>query len=537
MKGQMLTSLVAIRPRRLTLAAAVGAFAVVFALRLAFPAPSSGIAALYFIPLAILAIEYGWKGGLWAALLALILTEIGSMISDFPLPLASYVPRTAGYLVVGLLTGWMAERLRAADADIRESARHFELSEELVGTFEPEGAITHINDSWRRTLGWTEEELIGMPVWELIHPDDLDQSAADSLESVLSEAPAPFVNRNLTKDGSYRWMEWSLRRDQDTELIHMVGRDITDRRDAERAGQEARERFQRVFDDSFAGIAIVGLDGKVIQANRTMVRMLGYERLSELAGRDTQEQFVEESSLAAIQDGVGSLLAGTVDSYRGEIQLKRRGGGLTWVDLTMALIRDEDGSPLYRVTQVLDIQARKEAEEKLRHLAEHDPLSGVYNRRRFEQELELELGHGAQFARSAAILLFDVDGFKQINDSLGHAAGDAVIARLGATLRDLVRTGDVVARIGGDEFAILLRRVDAVEAQRIAAKIRAQARDAVSGSIDGRVRTGLSGGVAMIGGGDVVSADELLGQADAAMYEAKRAGGDRVVLSDAYVGA
>ena len=132
----------------------------------------------------------------------------------------------------------------------------------------------------------------------------------------------------------------------------------------------------------------------------------------------------------------------------------------------------------------------------------------------------------------AAVLLFDVDGFKQINDSLGHGTGDAVIARLGATLRDLVRTGDVVARLGGDEFAILLRRVNVTDAKRIAAKIRDQAREDVAESIDRRVPTSLSVGIAMIDGDEPVSGDELLGRADAAMYEAKRAGGDRVVLSD-----
>jgi diguanylate cyclase (GGDEF)-like protein len=222
-------------------------------------------------------------------------------------------------------------------------------------------------------------------------------------------------------------------------------------------------------------------------------------------------------------------LAGEADVYRDEIQVKRHDGRQVWVDLTMSVIREENGKPLYLLTQLLDIQARKEAEEKLRHLADHDPLSGVFNRRRFEVELDDELGHEAQHARSSAVLLFDVDDFKQINDTLGHAAGDAVIVRLGETLRNQVRTGDVVARLGGDEFAILLRRIDIAGAERIATKIRESARVSLARAIDKPTPIGLSVGVAMIDGATGTSADEILARADTCLYEAKRLGGDRVV--------
>jgi diguanylate cyclase (GGDEF)-like protein len=203
----------------------------------------------------------------------------------------------------------------------------------------------------------------------------------------------------------------------------------------------------------------------------------------------------------------------------------------------MSMVRDEDGKPLYRLTQMLDIQARKEAEEQLRHLADHDPLSGVFNRRRFEVELQNELSHGAQHARSSAVLLFDVDDFKLINDTLGHAAGDAVIVRMGETLRNQVRTGDEVARLGGDEFAILLRRVDIAGAERIATKIREHTRVALAQAIGAPTPIGLSVGIAMIDGASSASADVILGRADTSMYEAKRRGGDRVVSTVAHTTA
>jgi diguanylate cyclase (GGDEF)-like protein/PAS domain S-box-containing protein len=311
-------------------------------------------------------------------------------------------------------------------------------------------------------------------------------------------------------------------------LIFAVARDVTSRRVAERGEREARERFRRIFDDSFAGIALVGLDGKIIEANRPLASFLG-QTPGDLVGRKTLAEYAESEQVSEIEGGVENVLAGQADVYRDEIQVRRHDGRLVWVDLTMSVIRDEAEEPLYLLTQLLDIQARKEAEEKLRHLADHDPLSGVYNRRRFEVELGDELGHEAQHARSSAVLLFDVDDFKQINDTLGHAAGDAVIVRLGETLRNQVRSGDAIARLGGDEFAILLRRIDIAGAERIATKIRERARVALAQAVDAPTPIGLSVGIAMVDGAANTSTDEILARADTCLYEAKRLGGDRVV--------
>ncbi len=301
----------------------------------------------------------------------------------------------------------------------------------------------------------------------------------------------------------------------------------------ERAGREARERFRRIFDDSFAGIALVDLDGRILEANRGLANFLG-QQPEDLVGKQTLAEYADADQVTKIRAGVEKVFAGEIDAYRDEIQVKRADGRLVWVDLTMSVIRDEDGKPLYRLSQLLDIQARKEAEEQLRHLADHDPLSGVFNRRRFEVELDLELTHDAQHARSSAVLLFDVDDFKQINDTLGHGAGDAVIVRLGETLRGQVRTGDAVARVGGDEFAILLRRIDIAGAERIATKIRDKARVELARAIGAATPIGLSVGIAMIDGASGLGADAILGRADAAMYEAKRRGGDRVVSKVAH---
>jgi diguanylate cyclase (GGDEF)-like protein len=175
----------------------------------------------------------------------------------------------------------------------------------------------------------------------------------------------------------------------------------------------------------------------------------------------------------------------------------------------------------------MDIDARTRAESELRHLAGHDPLSGVLNRRRFEQELERELGHSASAGSRAALLLLDVDRFKLINDRFGPAAGDAVIARLGSLLTKRLRSGDAVARLGGHEFAVILRRVDDTEARRVADELVELAKSSLGEVLPGGETVTLSVGVVSFGDSEPPSGDELLAAADRATYDAKRAGGGR----------
>ncbi len=524
----MAKSFVATRPRVWVLALAAILFAVIFGLRLAVAAPDYAVATLFFVPVVIVAIEWGLLAGLVAGLTGVALVQTATLMTDDSVPLVSYGSRMVGYLVVGGITGWMADRLRNAAAGLKEGARHFELSGDLLCTASFDGHLVHLNGAWERTLGWTREELMAEPFIGFVHPDDREHTIAESERAAAGNATATFTNRYRTKGGAYRWLEWSSRVDRHACAIYAVARDVTGRREAERSRREARERFRRIFDDSFAGIALIGLDGRILEANRPLGAFLGMTP-DELVGRHTLTEFAEPEGIARIRDSVERVYSGDSDNYRDEIRVKRADGKMVWVDLTISVIRDEDGKPLYRLSQLLDIQARKEAESELQHLADHDPLSGVFNRRRFEVELDTERTHEAQHARSSAVLLFDVDKFKEINDTLGHAAGDAVIVRLGETLRGQVRTGDAVARLGGDEFAILLRRVDIADAERIATKIREQARVDIARAIDSPMPVGLSVGIAMIDGACDASADAILGRADAAMYEAKHRGGDRVV--------
>jgi diguanylate cyclase (GGDEF)-like protein len=177
-----------------------------------------------------------------------------------------------------------------------------------------------------------------------------------------------------------------------------------------------------------------------------------------------------------------------------------------------------------------DVTDRNAVHRRLQHLADHDPLTGLVNRRRFEQEVERHLALCRRYGGRGAVLLIDIDHFKYVNDTLGHGAGDELIGQIADALRRRLRESDVLARLGGDEFAVLLPQVDVAAAMTVANSLVEDLRGHARGKSDGRLRpVTASIGVALIGP-DELNADEVLTQADLAMYDAKEAGRDRAAI-------
>jgi diguanylate cyclase (GGDEF)-like protein len=184
---------------------------------------------------------------------------------------------------------------------------------------------------------------------------------------------------------------------------------------------------------------------------------------------------------------------------------------------------------------VLQSEVDRAYYEELRAAAVRDPLTGVFNKRHLQERLRAELAYATRHSEPLALIIFDVDHFKQINDGYGHAAGDAVLAQLGAVLVTHTRGEDVIARFGGDEFVILARGTDIDGAQRLAERLR-QGVARFAFSHDGReIGVTLSIGVAAVAGGQ--PADDLFNVADAALYEAKARGRDTVVAARCQRGA
>ena len=286
--------------------------------------------------------------------------------------------------------------------------------------------------------------------------------------------------------------------------------------DAELALRRATQQFRSAFDNAPIGMALVGLQGQWLEVNQALCELVGYseQELQHLTFQDLTHPEDLDADLALVED----VLAGRRQTYQMNKRYLHSDGRIIWVLLSVSLATDEEGRPLHFISQIQDITERKELEQLLRHQAGHDPLTGLANRRRFEEELERQIERCARHGDRAALAVIDLDRFKQVNDVHGHATGDKLLAAVGAALRARRRATDVAARIGGDEFAVILVGVDergaTTAATAIAAAIGEHARANALG-------TTASVGVAMIEPG--VTADELFVRADGAMYDAKRA--------------
>jgi diguanylate cyclase (GGDEF)-like protein len=204
------------------------------------------------------------------------------------------------------------------------------------------------------------------------------------------------------------------------------------------------------------------------------------------------------------------------------------------VSQTVSPVLDAGGRDVGASAIARDISERKRLEGQLQYLAEHDPLTGMYNRWRFERELTRELAVARRYGGGGALLAIDLDHFKFVNDSLGHVAGDELIRRSAAVVRSRMRDTDILARMGGDEFAVILRASGPGEAESVAADLVSALREEVQLEMAAGVqRITASVGIAPFPGPEPLSAEDLLVEADIAMYDAKEAGRDCARLYDA----
>jgi diguanylate cyclase (GGDEF)-like protein/PAS domain S-box-containing protein len=287
--------------------------------------------------------------------------------------------------------------------------------------------------------------------------------------------------------------------------------------------ENSEERFQRAFDDAPVSMALVSPRGSLLQANRELRERTGYPSTDGLWFWD----------LVPAEDR-GPLRASWPPSDDGpetERRYVRADGSFGWILWRHSLVRDAGGRPDHYVSQGVDITARKRDAERLDHQAHHDPLTGLPNRVRFDRELAAALERRREEGSRLAVLFADLDDFKVINDSLGHRVGDELLVSVAERLVNVLRPEDTIARFGGDEFVILLERVISLaDIRRVADRLSADLRKPFV--LDGRQRfVSASIGIAIADGSDA-NAEDLLRDADAAMYQAKEQGKARLEFFD-----
>jgi diguanylate cyclase (GGDEF)-like protein/PAS domain S-box-containing protein len=345
--------------------------------------------------------------------------------------------------------------------------------------------------------------------------------------------PVSFEQTLVARDGGRRHIAWSSAPLLDGEggITHVIvtGLDITARRAVETELREAQERFRQAFDNAPIGMCVVSVDMRFLQVNRALCEMLGYPE-AELLQR-TVADVTHPDQLADSLDRARHMTGGDAQNFQFEKRYVRSDGQLLWAMVSASAVHDEAGGVSYFVTQIEDNTQRRAAEELLVHRAMHDPLTGLPNRILLMDRLSQELERSHRRMTLTAVVFVDMDGFKTINDSLGHDVGDQVLIEVSRRLADNVRPSDTVARLGGDEFVILCPDMRTEENIRVvsARLARALAAPIVLDRMEAAVTASI--GVSVDIGGQQ-TAEDLVRDADAAMYSAKAHGKNRFDIFD-----
>ena len=293
-------------------------------------------------------------------------------------------------------------------------------------------------------------------------------------------------------------------------------------RASERRLRESEERFRATLEHAPIGIMVTELDGRFIEVNQSICDLLGYTREELL--KLTFMEITHPDDREKTRDNIQKLLDGEISSYKLEKLYMRKDGTLVWVQVTASLLRDESGAPLNFIGQVEDISERKHHQEAIRKLAYYDALTGLPNRRLLQNGLEQSLVQAKRHGRCLAVMFLDLDHFKEINDTLGHDAGDELLTIMATRLERCVRSGDTVSRLGGDEFIIVLPEIShQKDAVFVAEKLLKLLSEPVT--LQGReMKITASIGIVVYPDNSAAHAMDLMKMADVAMYRAKEAG-------------
>jgi len=378
-----------------------------------------------------------------------------------------------------------------------------------------------VSDRIAPLLGCTPSERRWEPEYGAarVHPADRPAYLALFREPATGRFAIEY--RASADDGRERWLRDVFRFSFDEERrpvsVRGITADVTARHEAELAARSSEERYRFLFDESLAGIFRMSSDGVLLDCNDAFARIFGYgSRDAAMAAGDGAGHFED-----ADRDRILQRLAADGKVSHAELQVRRGDGKPTWVLGTFT--RLSGGSPAAFEGVIVDITGRKKAEVLIEYQAYHDGLTGLANRKLFRDRLVQALAMARRKGRRLAVLFFDVDHFKLINDRFGHEAGDQLLQEVGTRLVKAVRKVDTVARLGGDEFTLLLLDTEGADAAvRVARKLL----EAMSApfSVGGRtVSASASVGISLYPE-DGDDEETLVRNADAAMYRAKELG-------------
>ena len=447
-----------------------------------------------------------------------------------------------------------ALRQRALEADNRRFALQLENSEksyrylvdhspDIIYTLDEDGLFTFVNNRAEQLLGFTRDELIGKHYAVLVHDDDVELAhyvfkerrigdrASNNVELRLKCNNGDYESR--TFDNSFLTISFNSvgiysqnEKKNSNEYLgtYGVARDITERRRAE----ESLRITSSVFDNTQEAVVITDANNKIIDVNPAFTNITGYSR-EEVIGQNPgflksgrQDKIFYDKMWHSLKQD---------KAWRGEIWNKRKSGEMFPEILSISVISDKEGKPLRYVAVFSDISHIKAHEAELSRVAHYDVLTSIPNRLLLADRMKQAIAQTTREQNMMAVCYLDLDGFKPINDTLGHEAGDQVLIEVSNRIGNTIRGGDTVARLGGDEFVVLLLGLEKVEECKSTLE-RLLATIAQSITVKNKTSS-ISASIGVsIYPPDEEDPDTLLRHADQAMYIAKQSGKNRFHLYD-----
>ncbi len=327
-----------------------------------------------------------------------------------------------------------------------------------------EGVVTHLEGSGLETAGLTSDEVVGRSAFELY------RGSPKALQVLSRALSGEAVRETFDVMGLVFDVELAPRHDSEGAVAGAIGvaTNVTRQRRAERAADQSEMRYRLLFEGNLAGVYRTTEDGRILDCNESFAQIFGYGSREEVLSLPVWDFYLtaedRKATVARLKE------RGSLTNY--EECLRRKDGSHVWVLENGNLLGGKEGKPGIIEGTIIDITERKRAEEKVKHLAFHDSLTGLPNRLLFSDRLRVAMVHANRYRQKLAVLFLDVDRFKVINDSLGHSIGDELLRRIAERVGGCIRQEDTIARLGGDEFTVLLPGIAKEEdAAAIAGKI------------------------------------------------------------------
>ncbi len=393
-----------------------------------------------------------------------------------------------------------------------------------------DGYFKRSNPAFERMLGWSEPELLSRSFYELTHPDDIPLALSKLTEVGQVGSDVSFDTRFMHKDGRYRWLAWAVQGTAVSGSWYATARDITEQKELYAALEDVQERLQMAMSMSESGSWSYDLtaDHLALDAIAASVMSITLD--------DFDGHLADLMALTPTEDHERVLKLRTATAASEPIETDFRvlasDGSTRYVALRGKVVdTDRRGRPRRAVGIAWDVTGQKQMEQQLLDLVMNDQLTGLKNRRSFEQTLRNEWRHSKDSGRPLAVVMLDVDDFKSVNDTFGHQVGDRYLTSIGRALGAVAtRPGDLVARYGGEEFIALLPECEAAEAQLVAERFRLAVRALKLAHPDGERTISISLGVSSVRPTADLSLTDIIRAADTALYQAKADGKDTSVL-------